>query len=185
MGWREVGRLPAAVRFSDPSGAVLALRSKVPADRWSQPLDIGEPVGEWLARGGPTDRWGVPVDVREIRTNVDVEFLAWRFDTPLLGYRVVDDGDSAVIVRSRQRGAALELAVVAMFGDRRAVDRLAGRVAKQVGAAYAIRLGEPSPSGGYLPLPGGGPVLTWRAVIDLGEPPLSNWALTLGDIELF
>lgn len=185
MGWREVGRLPAAVRFTGPLGAVEALRSKVPADRWSQPLEIGTPVGAWLAAGGPGDRWAVPTDVREIRTNVDVAFLAWRFDTPLLGYRVIDDGESAVIVRSRTRGSALELAVVASFGDRQAADRLAGQAAKQAGAAYAIRLGQPRPSAAFAPLPGGGPVLTWRAVNDLGEPPLSNWALTLGDIELF
>ena len=54
--------------------------------------------------GGPAGRLAAPADVREIRTNVDDEFLAWRFGTPLLGYRVVDDGDSAVIVRARMRG---------------------------------------------------------------------------------
>jgi GNAT superfamily N-acetyltransferase len=187
MGWREVGRLPAAVCFAGPSGAMAAVHSRVPADRWSQPLSIGTSVDEWLVSGGPGERWPVPTDVRELRTNADAEFLAWRFGTPLLGYRVVDDGDAAIICRSRRRGSALELAVVASFGSSRATDRLAARAARDAGASYAIRLGQPqmSSSSMFVPLPGGGPVLTWRAVNDLGEPPLANWKLTLGDIELF
>jgi len=186
MGWRQVGRLPASVHFSGPSGAVAALRSRVPADRWSQELTIGVSVEAWLASGGPGDRWPIATDVRELRTHLDVEFLAWRFATPLLGYRVVDDGDAAIICRSRRRGPALELAVVAAFGSLRSTDRLAASAAGAAGAAYAIRLGQPQMSSSYFaPLPGGGPVLTWRSVNDPGEPPLANWALTLGDIELF
>jgi hypothetical protein len=185
MGWREVGRVPAAVRFIGPSGAVQALRSRVPADRWSSELDVGVGVAEWLERGGPSGRLAAPGDVREIRTNVDDEFLAWRFGTPLLGYRVVDDGESAVIVRARMRGAAKELAVVAEFGDPAATQRLAAITAKKAGCSYAIHIGAASPANGYVGLPGGGPMLTWRAVNDNGFPPLANWALTLGDIELF
>jgi glycosyltransferase involved in cell wall biosynthesis/GNAT superfamily N-acetyltransferase len=184
MGWREVGRLSAAVHFSGPIGVVDALRSRVPAERWSQDLDVGETVDEWLDRGGPDGRWPIPTDIRELRTHADEQFLTWRFGTPLLGYRVVDDGQSAIIVRSRRRGSANELAVVATFGARRGSDRLAARVAREAGSSYAIRLGQ-SQRSSFVPLPGGGPVLTWRAVNDRGAPPLANWALTLGDIELF
>ncbi len=123
--------------------------------------------------------------MREIRTNVDDEFLVWRFGTPLLGYRVVDDGDAAVIVRARMRGRARELAVVGEFGEPKATQRLAGLVASRAGCSYAIRIGQPNPTTGYVGLPGGGPILTWRAVNDDGFPPLPNWALTLGDVELF
>lgn len=185
MGWRVVGKLPAAVHFTGPGGALTSLRSRVPADRWSQPLDVGEPVPEWLARGGPADRRPVPTDVREIRTRADDEFLAWRFGTPLLGYRVVDDGDAAIIVRARRRGAATELALVATFGDARAADRLAARTARTAGADYVIRIGPRQKGSSWLPLPGGGPVLTWRALNDAGTPPLANWAVSLGDVELF
>jgi len=185
MGWREVGRLPAAVRFTGPRGAAAAIRSRVPAARWSSELDVGLPVLDWLERGGPGDRLADPIDVREIRTNVDNEFLVWRFATPLLGYRVVDDGESAVIVRARRRGASLELAVVAEFGELMATQRLAARVANEAGCSYAIRIGRPNLAAGYVALPGGGPILTWRSVNDEGFPPLSNWALTLGDVELF
>jgi hypothetical protein len=74
---------------------------------------------------------------------------------------------------------------VARFGDPTAADRLATRTAAQAGCTYAIRIGRPNPRAGFVPLPGNGPILTWRAVCDPGEPPLANWALTLGDVELF
>ena len=189
MGWREVGSLPTAVRFIGPSGALTALRSKVPADRWSLPLTVGEPVADWLDAGGAMpwlDRWQAEsVDVRAVRTNLSEEFLRWRFATPLLGYRVITGDDAAIIVRSRRRGDATELAVVGIFGDPSSADRLATRAAREAGADYAIRLGAQRSSSGFVPLPGGGPVLTWRAVNDPGMPPLSNWGLTLGDVELF
>jgi hypothetical protein len=116
---------------------------------------------------------------------VDERFLTWRFGTPLLGYRVIEHDDAVLIVRGRRRGNATELAVVAQWGDPHRCDRVAGRAAREAATSYAIRLGSQSWSTGFLPLPGGGPVLTWRRVTDAGVPPLSNWALTLGDIELF
>ena len=185
MGWREVGRLPAAVRFTGPKGAFDALRSRVPADRWSTELKVGVPVLDWLESGGPGDRVPAPTDVREIRTNVDDEFLAWRFGGPLLAYRAVDVGDSALIVRARRRGPSRELVVVAEFGVPGATQRLAARVATDAGCSYAIRLGQPNPMAGFVGLPGGGPILTWRVVNTDGLPPLGNWSLTMGDVELF
>ena len=93
----------------------------VPADRWSQPLTIGD-VGRrrgLAAARAVTVAGRVRPTWRELRTNLDEEFLAWRFGTPLLGYRVVDDGDAAIICRSRRRGSALELAVVAVVRSAR------------------------------------------------------------------
>ena len=185
MGWREVGNVPAAVRFTGPTGALAAIRSRLPAERWSQPLGVGETIDEWLARGGVAGRRPEPVDVREVRTRVDDAFLHWRFGGSLLHYQVVDNGEAAIIVRARRRGSATELAVVAGFGKSPTVDRLAARTAREAGCSYAIRLGQPRTSKLFVPLPGGGPVLTWRAVNDTGMPPLANWALTLGDVELF
>ncbi len=64
-------------------------------------------------------------------------------------------------------------------------DRLAGRIARELDATYALRLGAPDPRHGFLPLPNAGPILTWRALADHGPPPLPNWKLRLGDVELF
>lgn len=185
MGWREVGHLPAAVRFTGAGGVVRSLRSRVPAERWSQELTIGEAFPTWLARKGVDGRLSPAVDVRELRTRIDDEFLSWRFGTPLLGYRVIDDDNTAIVVRARRRGKALELALVSGFGEPTAIDRVAATAARQAGADYAIRIGQPRPTAGFAPLPHGGPVLTWRAVNDVGMPPPSNWGLTLGDVELF
>jgi predicted GNAT family acetyltransferase len=185
MGWREVGSVPAAVRVTGPAAALRMARARVPAERWSLPLDIGRSVEDWLAAGGIADRRAAPVDVRELRTTVDNEYLAWRFGGDLLHYRVVDNGEAAVIVRARHRGPATELAVVAEFGESRTARRLAAQTAQQADADYAIRIGSPSPATGWLPLPGGGPILTWRQVTQAGTPPLANWSLELGDIELF
>jgi len=185
MGWREVGRVPAAIRVVGPAGALRMVRARVPAERWSLPIALGTTVEEWLEAGGSGGRRAAPLDVRQLRTRADDAYLAWRFGGDLLGYRVLDDGDAAVVVRARRRGPATELAVVAEFGSRAATRRLAVLAAREADADYAIRVGGPAPTSGWLPLPGGGPILTWRAVTQPGMPPLANWSLELGDIELF
>jgi hypothetical protein len=185
MGWREVGRVPAAFRLTSPASALRLARSRVPAERWSLPLSVGQPVDLWLSRGPRADLVPEPRHVRELRTNISKRYLRWRYRLPSLHYRVVDDGDAAVVVRLRQRGQAKELSVVQTFGASARVDHLTVDVAREVGADYALRIGDARPRTGYLPLPGGGPRLTWRALTDPGMPPLPNWALVLGDVELF
>ena len=55
----------------------------------------------------------------------------------------------------------------------------------EFGATHALRLGGPNLRRGFVNVPGAGPILTWRAVCDHGPPPLPNWDLCLGDLELF
>jgi hypothetical protein len=43
----------------------------------------------------------------------------------------------------------------------------------------------PRLSGRFLPLPGQGPMLTWRALAKTTLPALRGWDLSLGDVELF
>jgi hypothetical protein len=61
------------------------------------------------------------------------------------------------------------------------------RSARESGADYVIRLGGPAfDRCGFVRLPGQGPVLTWNALAD--DSPggrIDDWALTLGDVELF
>ncbi len=145
-------------------------------------------MAEWLDDGAVVAALALippPTDVRTIHTRVDESFLRWRFATPLLGYRVVERDDTSIIVRARRRGDALELVLVAAFGEPGAADRLAASAAREAGADYVIRLGPARPRTRFVSLPGGGPILTWRTVDDHGAPPLSNWSLTLGNVELF
>lgn len=185
MGWRDVGRVPAAFRPTSPGSAVRLARSRVPAERWSLPLDVGESIEEWLSRSPHAHLIPEARHVRELRTNTSDEYLRWRYGLPSLHYRVVDDGVAAVVVRARRRGRVTELSVVQTFGDPRRAERLAVKAAVTAGADYALRVGPAAPPTGFFPLPGGGPRLTWRAVGNAGMPPLPNWALSLGDVELF
>ena len=98
---------------------------------------------------------------------------------------ILDDGDAAVVVRARRRGEATEVSAVQVFGNPAGADRLAVHAARDVGADYVLRAGAVNPATGFVPLPGGGPRLTWRALTNAGMPPLPSWALSLGDIELF
>jgi len=195
MGWREVGRLPAAVRPRGLGSLATVARARVPADLWSQAVEAGEDFDQWADRQGRSSmiwRQSTALAPRQLATHTDVAndggeaFYRWRFGTGLLHYRVVEHGDGAVVFRARRRGPALELVHVASLGlDPRQADRAMARAVRVAGADHVIRLGAADPLHGLLRLPGGGPVLTWRAVTDAGMPPLANWGLTMGDIELF
>jgi glycosyltransferase involved in cell wall biosynthesis/predicted N-acetyltransferase YhbS len=195
MGWREVGRLPAVVRPRGVASLTKIARARVPADLWSQPIDVGTPFDQWAERHrGDTMAWrrGEDATARTLTTHTDVgadggeAFFRWRFGTDLLHYRVVEHDDGAVVVRARRRGPALELVHVASLGlDTAGADRAVARAVRAAGADHSIRLGGARLLHGQVPLPGGGPVLTWRTVTRPGMPPLANWALTMGDIELF
>ena len=185
LGWREVGRPPVSARAARPRDLVTIARSRVPAELWSLPIDVGSGIAPWLDGRGS---WPPPVPVsstdRSLRTATDERFARWRYGFPDLHYRVVDGGDAAIVVRLRCRGASRELVVADRLGDPDRADALAVDTLGRVGATHALRMGPARPGRGFVPVPGGGPVLTWRAVCDHGPPPLPNWDLCLGDLEL-
>jgi hypothetical protein len=86
------------------------------------------------------------------------------------------------VFRVRRRGPSREVALcewLAPEPDRRALRRLlrgAGDyvVASDLGLAY-----------GLLPLPGLGPIVTWRPLARAALPALEDLAFRLGDLELF
>ena len=185
MGWHDVGNLPAAIRPRNPISAVRMLRAHVPSEHWSQPLDIGLPFDQWADARASFDRID-DLPIRTLATNVSEQFYRWRFGIPALNYRVVQARDGAVVVRVRRRGPTLEMVQLASFDlDEHQSDRATISAMRAAGADHAIRLGAGSVSTGFVPLPGGGPAFTWRALNESGTPPLSNWSLTMGDIELF
>ena len=189
MGWRVVGRVPVAVRARSVGVFPRVLGARQPADLWPQPSDAGEPAGVAIARGD------VAVSVRpldgRLRTRITPEFLLWRYGAfPALGYRaLLNDRGDAVLVRLRRRGRATEAAVADIItSDDRAsaMAEAASPVARVTGADYAIMAwSRPLARAGFVPLPGQGPVLTWRALGRASCPPIDQWGLVLGDLELF
>ena len=187
MGWQVVGKLPTAVRFSGPLSAFTVARSRVPSEHWSLPLAIGEPVDEWLDRTGfePVVAHH-PAAVRDVVTNVSNQFLRWRYGIPLLAYRAVPSGDGAVLVRARMRGSSRELVLLDRLNfTAEQADRAMADVLPLSGCDHCLRLGAAQVGAGFLPLPGGGPVLAWRGINQQSMPPLGNWRLGMGDVELF
>jgi GNAT superfamily N-acetyltransferase len=193
MGWREVGRLPASVRPSGLRALGAMARSRVPADRGSEPILAGAAAPDVLA-GYSIDRllsWAAPP--RGMQTHRTPAYLRWRYGFAPLAYRAIPlDGDAAnglAVFRVRTRGAAKEAAlceVIVPSGDVAAARALERAVATECGADYVIRLGRSSVQSGFVRLPGQGPVLTWRDVSGTElEPPLGAWQLQLGDVELF
>jgi GNAT superfamily N-acetyltransferase len=187
MGWVEVGKLPTAVRFRSPVAAAKALRARVPADKWSQPTDAGRPAHEVLADDGGVRDLLAALPEERIRTDLDVDVLRWRYGFAPLHYRGLSVDGAIGLFRLRRRGPAVECVVGHLLApDPAARARLLSRIASVSGADQVLQLTDrPHHRAGFLPLPGGGPVLTWRAVTDTEVPPLDAWDLTMGDVELF
>jgi GNAT superfamily N-acetyltransferase len=194
MGWTAVGRLDAAVRVTSLASAARLARARVPADLWSVPSQGGRPAPEVLADPRLADLLASAPPARGLATHHTPEYLRWRYGFAPLAYRAVTLGHDVrsglAVFRVRRRGAALECAlcdVVAPEGDRGAPRALARRVARECAADYVIRLGGPAiDRSGFVGVPGQGPVLTWCALAD--DPPgrrPDDWALSLGDVELF
>jgi GNAT superfamily N-acetyltransferase len=193
MGWREVGQLPVQVRPLAIRGIPRILGARTAAERWSETSSAGDPAAALLADRPAINRL---LDARgasdRLRTRVSPEYLEWRYGGDLLTYRaVVGSGGldtGLAIFRVRRRGSAREAAlceVIAAEGDAEAGRELVRRVIKCADADYLLTLRGAVPSRGLLPLPGQGPMLTWRKLATDQQEPPQAWALGLGDIELF
>jgi hypothetical protein len=173
-------------------GAVRLVRNRVPAAHWSEPANLGRPVDEVI--GDPAfaalldDRDAAP---GRFRTRADAAFVAWRYGTPLLGYRAVVAPDGirygTAFVRRRQRGAAREL-VLAMLvtpagspAARRALVREVVRQAKS-DADYVLGVGSVP---GCVQVRSFGPIMTTRDVSVAAPRDVAAFQVELGDLELF
>jgi GNAT superfamily N-acetyltransferase len=192
MGWQPVGRLPTGLRPASVSALPRIANARVTAELWSTPSPAGESPDEALRDGAAVRRlldavtW--PAGVVTRRTPA---YLRWRYGFEPLGYRVllarssIEDG--LLVYRLRRRGRATELVVADLLlpePSAVAARRLVRAALGASGADYALGL-RTAPATGLLPLPGQGPMLTWRALADGSMPPLGEWRLSLGDIELF
>jgi hypothetical protein len=90
--------------------------------------------------------------------------------------------------RLRRRGPVTEVAitdVVAPGGDgARMTSRLGREVLEASSGDYAIVVGPTRPRR-WLRLRRIGPLLTWRPLADEAAPPLGQWGMSAGDVELF
>jgi GNAT superfamily N-acetyltransferase len=191
MGWSVVGNLRVVARPVRLRAPLAMVRARVPAEHFSMPTQVGEPAGAVLA----DDRRVVeliatarPASAR-LRTRLDADVLRWRYGGSLLSYRALADDDGLAIFRLRGRGPATEAALALTLsargrgGARRLVRKVARVVRRE--ADYLVAIGE-RPLATFVPLPGAGPTVTWRAVAaETGPPALDELDLALGDIELF
>lgn len=192
LGWRPVGRIRLRMRLGAISGLPRVVRARTTADLWSLPTTAGEPAGHALA-----DRPAVTALLESqprsgaISTRRTVDFLRWRYaGFPPLEYRAAfgegGPADGLALFRLRRRGPAVEATigdVLAPGGDSRREAALARAVLRASGADYAVRSATNWRSG--LPVLGHGPELTWYGMAGGAPPPIRDWRLSLGDIELF
>jgi len=188
MGWSLVGRLPVGVLPSGPRAMARMVTSRVPAALWSEPTSVGLP-GQALADRSVAEGLLIHAPRRGFRTDRTPEYLQWRTSFEPLRYRVLlassgDPAEGGIVFRLRRRGETIEAAVIEqLVPNRRTGMKLVARMLRETGADYAIGL-RSGPSAGLLPLPGQGPLLTSRPLAS-SPPAARDWALTLGDVELF
>ena len=192
MGWQPVGRLQAGLRPASVPALQRIANARVPAEIWSIPSHAGVPPQEVLSDDKAVSRlldavlW--PAGVVTRRTPA---YLRWRYGFVPLAYRALLAG-----IRRRGRVAAVPPSPPGP-GDRTrrrrsTASRFRARGGPPVGSRGAPGIGRrlrawarTTPASGLLPLPGQGPMLTWRPLAADSMPPLGDWRLSLGDIELF
>jgi predicted N-acetyltransferase YhbS len=193
MGWQPVGTLRPWIRPASLRHLPSIARSRVPASHFGERTTAGRPAAEVFSDDTATAALLASSTIADgrLRTHRTPAYLRWRYDEPLLGYRVAaisaDLAEGVACYRLRQRGSVIEATIgdlLAPGQDRATRRRLVGEVLRSTGADYALVLG-----GGIaeamLPLPGQGPTLVHRTVASEQPRPLDSWGLTMGDIELF
>jgi GNAT superfamily N-acetyltransferase len=212
MGWREVGRVPIAIRVARPTAFALGVRAALARRSAGAPRPVACPLeraADWFA--GPCTglaellRERAAADVTDTRLAVrrTPEFLRWRYgDAPGLDYRVLTchrggELSGLAVGRPRRRGPLTEFTladVIVRPGDRGSAARLLRTAAAQSGCDHVA--GHPAAGteaaaaalrSGYLTAPRTGMVLAART--PAGPLPAdrstADWRFALGDLEVF
>lgn len=180
MGWKQLGRPTLGGRPRGLAGVLRMTRSHQAAEKWSEETALGEPASEALHESSlasvlrslpPRPGWATPHTAG---------YLQWRYGFEPLKYRVLDVRGGLAVFRVRRRGAGREVALcewLAPGPDRRALRRLLRAGDYVVGLGVGVHHG-------LVPLPGQGPIVTWRPLARSAVPALESLAFSLGDIEL-
>jgi hypothetical protein len=192
LGWSEVGRVPVAIRPRGPGAVVAMARSKVAAERWGLPTDVGLPPSEALADTSAVEAAiAAAAEPAGWATPLTPSYLAWRTSFEPLACRIapLDTAleDGFVVFRLRRRGALVQLSILhAVTPAGRSIGPTVGRLLRSTGADVAMASGRGAGFGQrMIPTPSIGPLLTWRTLADPATPTMSDLDLPLGTIELF
>ena len=192
MGWRRMGHLPVALRPAGVRKLPHLAGARRPADLWSVTTQAGEDAGAVTEDADAlAELVGAQPPSARVRTETSPAHLAWRYGACPVGYRALLGGpavsDGVVFFRLRRRGTATEAVIGDVFvpgADARRAGRLCRQVLRASSADYVIAIGAPRPPG-WFPVPGDGPLLTWRPLVRPDAPPIEGWDLSTGDVELF
>lgn len=206
MGWSPVGAVPIAIRVAKPLAFARGLRTRTthaarPAP--VPPISLPPLAGVLDDTAGVQallDSAGQPGD--RLRTDRDANYLHWRYaQVPDLNYRAIVDRVGArlrglAIGRPRWRGRLVELTlseVIVSRGDRATARRLLTKAAAcGVDHVATYLAGWPTAErarrrAAYVNVPGQSMTLVARSVdpqVDV-HTSLDDWALSLGDLEVF
>lgn len=182
MGWQELGRPVVGVRPRGPQAALRMARSRVAAEKWSEPTTVGQPASDALNAPELESLLGTLPPAPGWATPRLVTYFRWRYGFEPLQYRAIEVRGGLAVFRVRYRGRSREIALcewLAPGPDRRALRRLVRSAGDYV---VACGLG---PSQGLVSVPRLGPVVTWRPLASPKVPALRDLDLGLGDLELF
>lgn len=193
MGWSEVGQLPLSVRATRAGSPIALARARVPASRSAVVVRVGDAAPSVFADAQDVARALESSPLQPgLATRRTPDYFAWRYGLPQLHYRVFTApegvGNGFAVFHVRRRGPALEAVVCDVVVPDRAAEvehALLSRIARESGADYLIRLGGPLYRHGFVRVPAQGPVLTARALSTDPPADVHDWALGMGEIELF
>lgn len=192
MGWQPIGQLPTGLLPGSLTSVPRIAAARVPAELWSTPSCAGDPAPDVLAdQPAVASLLSTIPGTGGLVTDRTPAYLQWRFGLDRLAYRAILAGanveDGLLLFRTRRRGPALELAAGDLLlpePSARLAIKLLRAALRKSGADYALGL-RCLGRQGLVPVPRQGPLLTWRALGSDSPPPLSDWQLSLSDIELF
>jgi GNAT superfamily N-acetyltransferase len=195
MGWQVVTTWPMSVKVRRFDRlAIAALRRDLRSGPGVAPPPASAMVAAETALATAPQHLSEPEGLHTPRTPA---YLRWRYTEGPMAYHALAGDAALVIVRLRERGPLREAVVCEALcapGAERELGDLLRRVANEAGADHAVaHVGQGWAAGallsraGFRRLPRGGMTFTVKPLTDRGVDPLlaANWALTLGDLEVF